>query len=69
MEGRGRGVGCGVGVGGACSSGGFTPLAEKYLYHLGVGEGGEVAQVLLVAGDLPEDSPHDLPLSGVRGGR
>lgn len=52
-------------VGGVCSSSGFTPLAEKYLHHLGVSQGGEVAQVLLIAGDLPEDSPHDLPLNGV----
>lgn len=66
MEGKGAGR---LDVRGVCSSSGFTPLAEKYLYHLGVCEGGEVAQVLLVAGDLPEDSPHDLPLNGVRRGR
>jgi len=47
--------------GGACSGCSFTSLAEQLLHHLWVGEGRKVAQVLLVAGDMPEDSPHDLP--------
>lgn len=44
-----------------CSGCSFTPLAEQHLHHLGVSQGGKVAQVLLIAGNLPQDSPHDLP--------
>lgn len=39
----------------------FTSLAEKLLHDLWVGQGGKVTQVLLVAGHLSENSPHDLP--------
>lgn len=46
---------------GVCSGCSFTPMAEKYLHYLGVGQCGEVTQVALITRNLPEDSPHDLP--------
>lgn len=39
----------------------FTSLVIKHLHNLWVSQGGKVTQVLLVAGHLSENSPHDLP--------
>lgn len=44
----------------------FASLAEKHLHHLWVGQGGKVTQVLVVAGHLSENSPHDLPFTDNR---
>lgn len=44
------------------SSRSLTSLAEEHLHDLWVSQGGKVTQDLLVAGDLAENPPHDLPL-------
>lgn len=44
-----------------CLGRSFTFMAEKYLHYLGVSQGGEVTQVVLVTCNLPQDSPHYLP--------
>lgn len=39
----------------------FTSLAKKHLHNLWVSQSGKITQVLVVAGHLSENSPHDLP--------
>lgn len=48
------------------SSRSLTSLAEEHLHDLRVSQGGKVTRDLLVAGDLAEDPPHDLPLKDNR---